>query len=709
MSRHRSAPAAGPPQPPPDPPRIHVVVPVYNNERTVRQAVIGILEHGFPVVVVDDGSSDGSAASLAGLDIEILSHGKNLGKGAALQTAARHIMAAGSTHMICFDGDGQFDPADLGPMVAAVRANPHAVVYGIRRFEPGAVPGSSVFGRRFANFWVRVTAGKKVLDSQCGFRAYPVASLLQLKIRRKRYDFEVEALVRSSWAGLNLVGVPVSVTYQPPGGRVTHFRPIVDNARISLTYTRLVFRAMLPVPPPRLEKGPDGSLQYFSPWHPVRFLRSLLEERSSPLELAAAAALGLFVGTLPLFGIHTVSVIFAASLLRLNRLLAFAVSNLCAPPFVPALCVLVGYRMRHGAWLSVFNADTLWHHAGERLWEYVLGTLVLAPLIAVVGALITFGLAFTVARFSKNNRQAGPPTKGITARYGTRFGIGFMKLLIRFFGLRFAYFCLWFVVPYYIFLRPAIRRSAYPYLKHRFPGRSRLGLLIGAAHMVAEFSKLMIDQAVVRIRGADYFTIDVDQQPKLQAMLEAEPGIVLIMSHIGNWKAMISTLEITAKPVNLLLVRDPTAPTTGEGGVPEVLGGARIIDPTGAFGGLVEATTALMRGEIASIMGDRSWGGRTIVVDLFGDPAHIPVSPYRLARSTGARVLTVMVARAGHRRYRIFFRELAGPAAEGEKRGEEFCTETAKAYVTAVEEFLADYPYSWFNFYDFWQAPAPPA
>ncbi len=368
-------------------PIIWVTIPVFNNEATLRDAVLGAVERGFPVVVVDDGCSDSSMASIAGLDVIILHHDTNRGKGAALMTAAWHIRSAGGTHMICFDGDGQFLPSDIDAFAKKVEEQPLAIVYGVRDFKSDA-PGSSVFGRKFSNFWCRVTTGKKVLDSQCGFRAYPVSVLLDLKVKKTRYDFEVEVLVRSSWVGIQLFPVPIQVSYSPPGGRVTHFRPIVDNARISHSYTRLVLRSFLPVPRKIVKPGPEGLRgTVLSPWRPLSFFKALLTENSSPWELALAVTLGLFIATLPIFGLHSVVIIFVATYFRLNRLLAFSVSHLCAPPFVPVFCLEVGYYLRHRQWLSEFTTETLWSQLDERFFDWVIGSIVVAPFLAVAGGI----------------------------------------------------------------------------------------------------------------------------------------------------------------------------------------------------------------------------------------------------------------------------------------------------------------------------------
>ena len=146
--------------------------------------------------------------------------------------------------------------------------------------------------------------------------------------------------------------------------------------------------------------------------HPVTTLRKLLTEHATPGELARAAALGTFLATLPLINLHTVVILYAATRLRLNRVMAVAIQNLCMPPVVPVLCVQLGYFMRHGAWLREVNGEIWIRQFHLRLWEWLLGSLVAAPVIALVTGLTVFGLATLMARRidrpSDVRREGGP-------------------------------------------------------------------------------------------------------------------------------------------------------------------------------------------------------------------------------------------------------------------------------------------------------------
>jgi len=385
--------------------RVVVAIPVYNNRRTVLAVVDAAVAEGWPVVVVDDGSDDGSGDAAATRGVTVLRHERNRGKGAALLTAARWIRANGGTHMICLDADGQFDVGDVGRIREAVERNQTAIVYGVRRFIRGDAPRASVFGRSFSNFWAWATTGRRVLDSQCGLRGYPVGCLLALGIRKTRFDFEVEALVRGVRAGLDVVPVPVSVTYRPHGGRVTHFRPVLDNMRISRSYFHLVLSGLLPLPRPLLVHDGSGDPARLAPLGPLKLMSALLSESSSPRQLAAAVAVGLLLATLPLIGFHTLAIVFAATLLRLNRVATLSAAQLCAPPFVPAVCLEVGHLVLRGRWLSEFNAETLWRQVDQRIVDYLVGTAVVAPPLALAGGAVTLIMAILTHALHRRVRR----------------------------------------------------------------------------------------------------------------------------------------------------------------------------------------------------------------------------------------------------------------------------------------------------------------
>ncbi len=388
---------------------VFVVIPVYNHPAQFRQVVERCLAAHPHVLIVDDGSAQPVADLLEDHPVQVLRHDTNLGKGRALQSAAAHIRAQGGTHMITLDADGQHYPEDIGLLLTQIRLHPDALILGVRDFAQAQVPNLSRFGRAFGNFWVRVQTGTRVRDIQSGFRAYPVFLFEQLKCLCQRYDLEVEIVVRALWAGVSVVHVPVRVFYPTPEERVSHYHKLRDNVRVSLLNTHLTIRALLPWP--HQQANARSRPAQVSLWHPLRSIRLLLTERATPRALAGAVALGVFLGAVPLIACHTVVILIAAAFLRLNRVCAVTASHLCMPPLVPALCIEMGYYLRFGRFLTLDGLHTL-GDAGffelgylglQRLWEWLLGSLVVGSALALLLGFLTYAVALAFERKRRGN------------------------------------------------------------------------------------------------------------------------------------------------------------------------------------------------------------------------------------------------------------------------------------------------------------------
>lgn len=382
---------------------IWCAIPVYNNAGTIRDVATRCREQLRDVVVVDDGSTDGDVGELLrDREVTVLRHPHNLGKGAALLTALRYVAERGATHLLTIDGDGQHFPEDIPRFLRGLA--PDAVLIGAREEVVGTMPRSSRFGRDFSDFWIYVETGVSVQDTQSGFRVYPVKPLLEMPFCSRHYNFEVEVVTRAIWAGLRVVKVPIRVWYPQAHARVSSFRPFRDNLRISLLHSRLVGRRLLPIPHTRLATFPKPASPSLK--HPLRLLRELLAENTSPLGLAAAAGVGIFLGTLPLLFCHVAVILYVAIRLHLNKVMALAIQNLCVPPVVPIVCIAVGYRLRHGKLIDASQPAEWLEHPLDLLYEWFLGSLIVAPLFAL-GAAAAVYLAARCLQSRSVKEEAG--------------------------------------------------------------------------------------------------------------------------------------------------------------------------------------------------------------------------------------------------------------------------------------------------------------
>lgn len=374
--------------------RVLIAIPVYNHGGTLRMVVSQAVATGYPVLVVDDGSTDGGIETLVDLDCRIYRMGSNCGKGAAILAAARIADQDGFKAMVTVDADGQHNPGEVENLVkAAANSSWPALVIGARQMIQDTVPGSSHFGRDFSNFWVRLECGADLSDTQSGMRLYPVREILQLQLNRRRYDFEVEAIVKLVWAGVAVSSVDVTVHYPDKKERISHFHKLFDNARLSLLHASLVIRRLLPLPHRRLAGDPPESIGKLTVKHPLRTLKNLCRENASPLWLATAVWLGIFLGALPLIAVHTLVIIYAAHRLHLNKIAAVAASQFCMPPVVPALCIEVGYFMRNGEFIVDLSWQRWLLEIHVRVYDWLLGSLLVGPLLGLAGALIVYSLA----------------------------------------------------------------------------------------------------------------------------------------------------------------------------------------------------------------------------------------------------------------------------------------------------------------------------
>lgn len=226
---------------------ICVVIPTYNNHATIRQVVEGALSHCGDVIVVDDGCTDGTSDILKsfGDKITVVAYGQNRGKGHALRGGFLHALSLGFAYAVTLDADGQHYASDIPRFLEANRQHPGALIVGCRNMDNVVLPRSSAFANKFSNFWFYVQTGKRLSDTQTGYRLYPLRKLRWLSLLTSRYEAELELLVFASWHGVEIVSLPIDVFYPPAGERVSHFRPAADFGRISLLNTVLCLLAIV--------------------------------------------------------------------------------------------------------------------------------------------------------------------------------------------------------------------------------------------------------------------------------------------------------------------------------------------------------------------------------------------------------------------------------------------------------------------------------
>ena len=384
--------------------RCCVLVPTYNNGQSLRGVLDSILEYTDHIIVVDDGSSDSTPEVLRDYTgLELIRFQRNKGKGYALRKAFTRARELKYRYGISIDSDGQHDASDLPLFLDAVESYPDTLFVGARNMEDAGAPKKSNFGLKFSNFWYRVTTGIKLPDTQCGFRLYPIEKLKPIRFVTRRFEFEVEVLVRAAWRKIPVAPLPVKVYYPPGKERVSHFRPFTDFFRISLLNTVLVLLALLFFRP----------YLFFSKMTWKNFKQLVRRELFNPGETngvkAASVMVGAFMAVAPVWGWQMAIALGIAIAFRLNKIIVLAVSNISIPPMIPLILYLSyitgGIVLGKGARID-FNTSIDLAFVTDNLLQYVLGSLIFGGILALVLGLITY-LALLLFRkkvVAKSNR-----------------------------------------------------------------------------------------------------------------------------------------------------------------------------------------------------------------------------------------------------------------------------------------------------------------
>ncbi|MES1225118.1 MAG: DUF2062 domain-containing protein, partial [Bacteroidota bacterium] len=307
-----------------------VIIPTYNNSPTLTSVINDVSAYTSNIIAVNDGSTDNTQVILDSFPaIEKVSYTQNKGKGWALRQGFKKAIESGYEYAITIDSDGQHFAKDLTLFIEKLETGGSAIIMGARNLQEENMPGKNSFGNRFSNFWFWVETGIKCPDTQTGYRLYPIGLIKNMRFFTRKYEFEIEAVVRSVWKGIKLQWIPISVYYAPKETRVTHFRPFKDFFRISILNTILVLIAFLYIKP----------RDFFRKLFQKSIKETLRENFSNPDEpdsiKAFSVGFGIFMGIVPIWGFQLLAAIALAIVLRLNKALVIIAANISVPPMIP--------------------------------------------------------------------------------------------------------------------------------------------------------------------------------------------------------------------------------------------------------------------------------------------------------------------------------------------------------------------------------------
>lgn len=368
---------------------VAVVIPTYNNAATLSAVLEDVLYYTRNIIVIDDGSTDQTAAILKTYSgIQLLTHPRNKGKGAALKNGLQQAREQGFRYVITLDSDGQHFASDIPLFIDEIEREPDTLLVGARNLEAENMPGKNTFANKFSNFWYKLETGIPLQDTQSGYRLYPIQRMGSMKYYTAKYEFELEAIVFAAWKEIPVKNITVNVYYPPKEKRVSHFRPLRDFTRISLLNTCLVLIAFLWIKPRNFfRKFTWSNIQRF-------FTENIRHTQESNAKISLAVMLGIFMGIVPIWGYQMLITLILTRLLKLNTVIAIVAANISIPPMIPFIlygsyatgCIALGRPVTLDfTTISFENISTV-------LEQYIMGSIIFAAICSLSAGFLSLGI-----------------------------------------------------------------------------------------------------------------------------------------------------------------------------------------------------------------------------------------------------------------------------------------------------------------------------
>ena len=374
-----------------------VIIPTYNNEKTLDKVVSDVLLVCSDVIIVNDGSTDKTSKILETYigNVSILTHSRNKGKGKSLRDAFNFAINKGFEYAITIDSDGQHYPEDIRLFIDKIELNPNSIIVGARDMTQDGVPKKSSFGNKFSNFWFWVETGISLTDTQTGFRLYPLNKMKGMRFVTNKFEFEIEVIVRMAWKGVQVKEIPIRVKYDET--RVSHFRPFKDFTRISILNTIFFIIAILFYIPQRF------LFLLFGKKRIKKIKQDFISQEGTKLQKSLSIGFGAFMGITPIWGFQMIVAVFFAYLFKLNKVIVLITSNISIPPFIPFILFgsyLCGHLLIGGEELRFSNTINL-DSIQSVMKQYLIGSFVFA---IILGA-IFFSISYILMSINNKNRK----------------------------------------------------------------------------------------------------------------------------------------------------------------------------------------------------------------------------------------------------------------------------------------------------------------
>jgi glycosyltransferase involved in cell wall biosynthesis len=374
--------------------KLAILIPLYNSEETILDVIKKCQQFSNNIVVVNDGSTDRSGELLAKIsdEITLITHSSNRGKGGSLRAGFSYLIEHNFTHALTIDSDGEHSPEDIPTFLEKMEESPQKLWIGARVLTKTRCKVSLIIKivRHICNFWIKIYTGHSLKDSRSGFRLYPLSDLKKRIFTRVGFDFEQEVLLKLAWNGTEIDEFDI-FDINVRNKTLLDLRSLSELYQLlSLNIGAFFHRFINPFAGSEIPG--DTILEKFK-----NSIDKELKSNLSPFSAAASISIGAFFGLLPIYGFQVFALLFFATLIKLNRPIAFLGSNVSFPPFWP---IIFPVAAKIGS-VVLGRSDEVVSVGGKIVsgfFQFVVGSLILAPSVALLVFLISYPIFSSIQK-----------------------------------------------------------------------------------------------------------------------------------------------------------------------------------------------------------------------------------------------------------------------------------------------------------------------
>jgi predicted LPLAT superfamily acyltransferase len=295
-----------------------------------------------------------------------------------------------------------------------------------------------------------------------------------------------------------------------------------------------------------------------------------------------------------------------------------------------------------------------------------------------------------------------PTKQGVERKRGNRLGFWFFRTAVRIFGLGGAYGLLYFVALHYLLFDRAAVAASMAYVVRRFPEHGRYARIRDVYRLFVSQGKSLIDRYYVAAGGPD-IALEMRGYDRIQGLLSGGKGLILLTAHVGNWQVAMTALRRLGKTVHLLMRPEDNAAVKEALNIDSGNDAVRVLSTEDALGGVVEALKAIDRGDLISIMGDRTYDFASAEASFFGSSVPFPVGAFSLAAAAQCPVVVLLTAKTDRTKYVIDVTQVIEPPSGRREKKQESIRSCVQQFASVLEDYARTYPYQWFVFRDMWK------